>query len=70
MGADWLIHDAPVDAEARVATVRGESTAGRVIGHVICTVGLLDIGRAVGLGPIGVAPEQQASGVEPILSSL
>lgn len=40
-----------------------EDAAGSVVGHVICTVGSLDVGRAVGLGPIGVAPEQQGSGV-------
>ncbi|WNZ60857.1 N-acetyltransferase [Myxococcus sp. MxC21-1] len=40
-----------------------EDAAGSVVGHVICTVGSLDVGRAVGLGPIGVTPQQQGSGV-------
>ncbi|MHB1139632.1 MAG: GNAT family N-acetyltransferase [Microthrixaceae bacterium] len=40
-----------------------EDTAGTVVGHVICTVGTLDAGRAVGLGPIGVAPGHQGDGV-------
>lgn len=34
-----------------------------VVGHVICTAGSLDGWRAVGLGPIGVAPPHQGKAV-------
>lgn len=40
-----------------------EDTNGSVVGHVICTRGHLDAGRAVGLGPLGVARDLQAHGV-------
>ena len=40
-----------------------EDTEGSVIGHVICTLGHLDDGRVVGLGPIGVERGHQSGGV-------
>lgn len=36
---------------------------GRVVGHVVCTVGTVDQTRALGLGPLGVLPEHQGTGV-------
>jgi putative acetyltransferase len=37
---------------------------GTVIGHVVCTVGRVgEAATALGLGPIGVLPERQGSGV-------
>ncbi|MFJ2116084.1 MULTISPECIES: GNAT family N-acetyltransferase [unclassified Streptomyces] len=36
---------------------------GAVIGHVVCTRGSVGEVAAVGLGPIGVAPERQRAGV-------
>jgi putative acetyltransferase len=39
-----------------------EDAAGTVIGHVVCTEGDLAGTPAVGLGPIGVLPDQQGNG--------
>jgi putative acetyltransferase len=36
---------------------------GDVVGHVVCTEGHVQGGRAVGLGPIGVLPALQGAGV-------
>jgi putative acetyltransferase len=36
---------------------------GAVIGHVVCTRGYVDSTPVLGLGPIGVQPEQQRRGV-------
>ena len=40
-----------------------EGSPGVVVGHVVCTVGSLRGGPALGLGPIGVHPDAQARGV-------
>jgi putative acetyltransferase len=40
-----------------------EDPSGVVVGHVICTVGSLPGGSALGLGPIGVHPNSQRRGV-------
>ena len=40
-----------------------EGDSGVVFGHVVCTVGSLRGGPALGLGPIGVHPDAQARGV-------
>ncbi|HEX6237418.1 MAG TPA: N-acetyltransferase [Acidimicrobiales bacterium] len=37
--------------------------AGTVIGHVVCTVGAVEDTPVLGLGPLGVLPERQRSGV-------
>lgn len=40
-----------------------EDATGAVVGHVVCTVGSLTSGSAVGLGPLGVSPTHQRRGV-------
>lgn len=40
-----------------------EEYGGAVIGHVVCTVGSLGPAAALGLGPLGVLPAWQRSGV-------
>jgi putative acetyltransferase len=40
-----------------------ESPTGEVIGHVVCTLGQVPGGTAVGLGPIGVLPQHQGARV-------
>jgi putative acetyltransferase len=39
-----------------------EDRNGAVVGHVVCTLGSVEGGSAVGLGPIGVLPEHQGDG--------
>lgn len=48
-----------VDALSLVA----ENAAGTVVGHVVCTEGRLGDVAALGLGPVGVLPDQQGTGV-------
>jgi putative acetyltransferase len=40
-----------------------EGADGQVVGHVVCSLGHLDRGTAVGLGPVGVLPQHQGDGV-------
>jgi len=40
-----------------------EDSAGSVVGHVVCSLGCVDETPALGLGPIGVVPEQQGGGI-------
>lgn len=40
-----------------------EDDAGLIIGHVVCTVGAVEDDKVLGLGPIGVLPENQGKGV-------
>ncbi len=40
-----------------------EDAGGRVVGHTVCTEGSLDGVAVVGLGPIGVLPSVQRTGV-------
>jgi putative acetyltransferase len=40
-----------------------EDDRGSVVGHVVCTIGRVADTPALGLGPIGVLPEQQGRGV-------
>jgi len=40
-----------------------EDGTGEVIGHVVCSLGSVDNTPALGLGPIGVLPDQQGGGV-------
>jgi len=41
----------------------GGQVGGRVVGHVVCTEGVVGGTPVVGLGPIGVLPERQGAGV-------
>lgn len=54
------LRDSPdwIPALSWVAEVEGE-----VVGHVVCTRGWVGDVAAVGLGPLGVVPEHQGSGV-------
>ncbi len=40
-----------------------EGEDGQIVGHIVCTVGRVDRTPAVGLGPVGVLPQHQRSGV-------
>ncbi len=45
------------------ASLVAEHPANGVVGHVVCTVGAIDDQAALGLGPLGVLPAHQRSGV-------
>lgn len=40
-----------------------EHPTGVVVGHTVCTLGLIDDAEALGLGPLGVLPDHQGRGV-------
>lgn len=59
-----LVRDLRADtAWAPALSLVAEDGTGAVIGHVVCTVGAVDGTPALGLGPLGVLPEHQRSGV-------
>lgn len=59
-----LVHALRADAGwVPALSLVAEGAAGEVVGHVVCTEGSLDGTTAVGLGPIGVLPSQQRTGV-------
>ena len=59
-----LVHALRADAGwVPALSLVAEDGAGRVTGHVVCTVGAVGSVPAVGLGPIGVLPDVQRAGV-------
>ena len=44
-------------------SIVAETAEGAVVGHVVATEGHLEGARVVGLGPLGVLPDQQKAGV-------
>ena len=40
-----------------------EDDTGSVVGHVVCTIGSVEGGTALGLGPLAVLPDHQRTGV-------
>lgn len=46
-----------------LSLVAEHPTSSAVVGHVVCTLGSMDDGAALGLGPLGVLPAHQRSGV-------
>ena len=59
-----LVHALRADAGwVPALSLVAEGAEGRVVGHVVCTEGSLDGVAVVGLGPIGVLPAVQRTGV-------
>lgn len=59
-----LVHALRADAGwVPALSLVAEQAGGAVVGHVVCTEGSLDAVAAVGLGPIGVLPSLQRTGV-------
>ena len=59
-----LVHALRADAGwVPALSLVAEDTSGTVVGHVVCSEGSLDRTPVVGLGPIGVLPELQRTGV-------
>ena len=59
-----LVHALRADAGwVGALSLVAEDATGQVVGHVVCTEGRLGDAPAVGLGPIGVLPDQQGNGV-------
>ena len=59
-----LVHALRADAGwVPALSLVAEGAGGQVVGHVVCTEGSLDGVAAVGLGPIGVLPSLQRTGV-------
>jgi putative acetyltransferase len=59
-----LVHALRADAGwVPALSLVAEGAGGRVVGHVVCTEGSLDGVAVVGLGPIGVLPGVQRTGV-------
>ncbi len=46
-----------------LSLVAEHPTTGLVVGHVVCTIGSIADHEALGLGPLGVLPEHQRTGV-------
>lgn len=59
-----LVHALRADAGWRPAlSLVAQDADGRVVGHVVATLGRVGDARAAGLGPLGVRPEEQGRGV-------
>ncbi len=59
-----LVHALRADAGwVPALSLVAEDAAGAVVGHVVCTEGAVESLPVVGLGPIGVLPDLQRTGV-------
>jgi len=59
-----LVHALRADAGwVPALSLVAEDAGGRVTGHVVCTLGSVGTVAVVGLGPIGVLPDVQRTGV-------
>ena len=59
-----LVHALRADAGwVPALSLVAEDAGGRVVGHVVCTEGAVGDTAVVGLGPIGVLPDVQRTGV-------
>ncbi len=59
-----LVHALRADAGwVPALSLVAEDPAGRVVGHVVCTEGSIEAKAVLGLGPIGVLPSSQRTGV-------
>ncbi|HUR23874.1 MAG TPA: N-acetyltransferase [Acidimicrobiales bacterium] len=59
-----LLHALRADAGwVSALSLVAEDAGGAVVGHVVCTEGLLGHVPVVGLGPVGVLPDVQRTGV-------
>ena len=59
-----LVHALRADAGwVPALSLVAEDAGGRLVGHVVCTEGAVGVTPVVGLGPIGVLPAVQRTGV-------
>jgi putative acetyltransferase len=63
-----LVHALRADAGwVPALSLVSEDAGGRILGHVVCTEGSVGPTPVVGLGPIGVLPDVQRTGVGSVL---